>query len=155
MFYTLRTNNDLCINVTQKYHFLFYVMLFPYHIIYYYIVYHWIIIVTIPQTAESSSWKKQPKRLRDFVFLHLSQFTCVLSSIKMLFLYYYITSCLFSEWMYFESWRDFTLQATEQTKHDTDMAECRYENRWMEKEIARLAKRYKNDEMARIHTKLI
>ena len=55
-------------------------------------------------------------------------------------------------WIHFESWRDFTLQATEQTKHDTDMAECRYEKRWMEKEIARLAKQYKKDEMARIHT---
>merc|ERR1719223_1673318 len=57
-------------------------------------------------------------------------------------------------WIHFESWRDFTLQATEQTKHDTDMAECRYEKRWMEKEIARLAKSMKKDEMSRI-TKLV
>eukprot|EP00560_Eucampia_antarctica_P000918 CAMPEP_0197833930 /NCGR_PEP_ID=MMETSP1437-20131217/20594_1 /TAXON_ID=49252 ORGANISM="Eucampia antarctica, Strain CCMP1452" /NCGR_SAMPLE_ID=MMETSP1437 /ASSEMBLY_ACC=CAM_ASM_001096 /LENGTH=608 /DNA_ID=CAMNT_0043438265 /DNA_START=37 /DNA_END=1860 /DNA_ORIENTATION=+ len=55
-------------------------------------------------------------------------------------------------WTHFESWRDFTLEATKKTKHDTDTAECRFEKRWMEKEIARLAKQFKKDEMSRIHT---
>eukprot|EP00559_Dactyliosolen_fragilissimus_P003622 CAMPEP_0184865074 /NCGR_PEP_ID=MMETSP0580-20130426/16877_1 /TAXON_ID=1118495 /ORGANISM="Dactyliosolen fragilissimus" /LENGTH=691 /DNA_ID=CAMNT_0027364103 /DNA_START=177 /DNA_END=2252 /DNA_ORIENTATION=+ len=53
-------------------------------------------------------------------------------------------------WTNFESWRDFTLPATKLTEHDTDMAECRYEKRWMEKEIARKAKAMKREEMARI-----
>jgi DnaJ family protein C protein 2 len=53
-------------------------------------------------------------------------------------------------WVRFESWRDFTLPATKETEHDTDMAECRYEKRWMEKEILRKAKAMKRDEMARI-----
>ncbi len=53
-------------------------------------------------------------------------------------------------WVNFESWRDFTLPATKETEHDTDMAECRFEKRWMEKEIARKAKAMKRDEMARI-----
>ena len=57
-------------------------------------------------------------------------------------------------WVRFESWRDFTLPATKELEHDTDMAECRYEKRWMEKEIARKAKALKRDEMARI-TKLV
>ena len=57
-------------------------------------------------------------------------------------------------WVRFESWRDFTLPATKTTEHDTDMAECRYEKRWMEKEISRKAKAMKKDEMARI-TKLV
>lgn len=53
-------------------------------------------------------------------------------------------------WVRFESWRDFTLTATKETEHDTDMADSRYEKRWMEKEIARKAKAMKRDEMARI-----
>jgi len=53
-------------------------------------------------------------------------------------------------WVHFESWRDFTLPATKETEHDTDMADCRYEKRWMEKEISRKAKAMKKDEMARI-----
>lgn len=53
-------------------------------------------------------------------------------------------------WVRFESWRDFTLAATKLTEHDTDMADSRYEKRWMEKEIARKAKAMKRDEMARI-----
>jgi len=53
-------------------------------------------------------------------------------------------------WVNFESWRDFTLPATKETEHDTDMAECRFEKRWMEKEITRKAKAMKRDEMARI-----
>lgn len=57
-------------------------------------------------------------------------------------------------WVNFDSWRDFTLSATKETEHDTDMAECRYEKRWMEKEITRKAKAMKRDEMARI-TKLV
>ncbi len=57
-------------------------------------------------------------------------------------------------WVNFESWRDFTLPATKLTEHDTDLADCRYEKRWMEKEIARKAKAMKKDEMARI-TKLV
>ncbi len=57
-------------------------------------------------------------------------------------------------WVRFESWRDFTLLATKETEHDTDTAECRYEKRWMEKEIARKAKHMKKEEMARI-TKLV
>ena len=57
-------------------------------------------------------------------------------------------------WVRFESWRDFTLPATKELEHDTDMAECRYEKRWMEKEIARKAKALKRKEMERI-TKLV
>ncbi len=57
-------------------------------------------------------------------------------------------------WVRFESWRDFTLPATKELEHDTDMAECRFEKRWMEKEIARKAKAMKRDEMARI-TRLV
>ena len=57
-------------------------------------------------------------------------------------------------WVRFESWRDFTLVAKKETEHDTDTAECRYEKRWMEKEIARKAKHMKKDEIARI-TKLV
>ena len=57
-------------------------------------------------------------------------------------------------WINFESWRDFTLPAQKLTEHDTDMAECRYEKRWMEKEIGRQARAMKKDEMSRI-TKLV
>lgn len=57
-------------------------------------------------------------------------------------------------WVRFESWRDFTLPATKELEHDTDMAECRFEKRWMEKEIARKAKTLKRKEMERI-TKLV
>jgi len=53
-------------------------------------------------------------------------------------------------WIKFESWRDFTLPATKLTEHDTDMAGCRYEKRWMEKEILRKSRSMKKDEMARI-----
>jgi len=54
-------------------------------------------------------------------------------------------------WVKFESWRDFTLPATELTEHDTEMAGDRYEKRWMEKEIGRKARAMKKDEMARVH----
>ena len=57
-------------------------------------------------------------------------------------------------WVGFQSWRDYTLAASEYCKHDTDLAGDRYEKRWMEKEIARKAKALKKDEMARI-TKLV
>jgi len=57
-------------------------------------------------------------------------------------------------WIHFESWRDFTLKATEQTEHDVDAAECRDEKRWMAKEIDRKARAMKRDEMSRI-TRLV
>jgi len=53
-------------------------------------------------------------------------------------------------WIHFDSWRDFTIPAMKLTEHDTDVAGCRFEKRWMQQEIARKAKALKKDEMARI-----
>jgi len=54
-------------------------------------------------------------------------------------------------WIKFESWRDFTLKASKETKHDVDTADCREEKRWMQKEIDRKAKLFKKEEMARLN----
>lgn len=59
-------------------------------------------------------------------------------------------NAFYEYWVHFDSWRDFTLPATEEAKMDTDTASDRYEKRWMEKEIQRIAKAMKKDEMARI-----
>lgn len=53
-------------------------------------------------------------------------------------------------WTKFESWRDFTIPARKQTTCNIDMAEGRYEKRWMEREITRQAKILKREEMSRI-----
>jgi DnaJ family protein C protein 2 len=53
-------------------------------------------------------------------------------------------------WIHFESWRDFTLKASEETKHNVETADSRYEKRWMQKEISRKAKAMKRQEVARI-----
>ena len=53
-------------------------------------------------------------------------------------------------WTHFDSWRDFTLKATEATDHDVEMADSRDEKRWMSKEIDRKAKALKREEVARI-----
>jgi len=53
-------------------------------------------------------------------------------------------------WTHFDSWRDFTLKASESTDHDIDMADSRDEQRWMKKEIDRKAKALKREEIARI-----
>eukprot|EP00549_Striatella_unipunctata_P018624 CAMPEP_0118700604 /NCGR_PEP_ID=MMETSP0800-20121206/16680_1 /TAXON_ID=210618 ORGANISM="Striatella unipunctata, Strain CCMP2910" /NCGR_SAMPLE_ID=MMETSP0800 /ASSEMBLY_ACC=CAM_ASM_000638 /LENGTH=648 /DNA_ID=CAMNT_0006601217 /DNA_START=50 /DNA_END=1995 /DNA_ORIENTATION=+ len=54
-------------------------------------------------------------------------------------------------WTHFESWRDFTLKATELTEHNVDAADSREEKRWMAKEIDRKARALKREEMARIN----
>ena len=53
-------------------------------------------------------------------------------------------------WTHFDSWRDFTLKASESTDHDIDMADSRDEQRWMKKEIDRKAKALKREEVARL-----
>mmetsp|Transcript_30030 Transcript_30030/g.66055 ORF Transcript_30030/g.66055 Transcript_30030/m.66055 type:complete len:1225 (+) Transcript_30030:288-3962(+) len=53
-------------------------------------------------------------------------------------------------WTHFDSWRDFTLKASESTDHDVEMADSRDEKRWMSKEIDRKAKALKREEVARI-----
>jgi len=53
-------------------------------------------------------------------------------------------------WDHFDSWRDFTFMASQELEHDVDMAQDRYEKRYMEKEIKRLASKYKRNEMIRI-----
>jgi DnaJ homolog subfamily C member 2 len=57
-------------------------------------------------------------------------------------------------WAHFESWRDFTLQASREleTEDHLENAESRYEKRWYQKEIDRLAKKLKQQEAARITT---
>jgi DnaJ homolog subfamily C member 2 len=57
-------------------------------------------------------------------------------------------------WAHFESWRDFTLQAAREleTEDHLENAESRYEKRWYQKEIDRLAKKLKQQEAARITT---
>lgn len=55
-------------------------------------------------------------------------------------------------WTHFESWRDFSLVASQLLKHDTDLAGDRYEKRWMENEIRRKAKALKKEELSRITT---
>lgn len=54
-------------------------------------------------------------------------------------------------WIHFTSWRDFSLKASQEMQHDLDTADSRYEKRWMQKEIARKAKAFKKQEVARIN----
>jgi len=54
-------------------------------------------------------------------------------------------------WIHFESWRDFTLKASQETENDLEAADSRYEKRWMLKEITRKSKALKREEMARIN----
>ena len=55
-------------------------------------------------------------------------------------------------WIHFESWRDFSLQASREleTEEHLENAESRYEKRWYQKEIDRAAKKLKQQEVARI-----
>lgn len=53
-------------------------------------------------------------------------------------------------WIHFDSWRDFTLKAADQTDHDVESADCREEKRWMKNEIDRKVKKMKRDEVARV-----
>lgn len=57
-------------------------------------------------------------------------------------------------WTHFESWRDFTLQASKEleTEEHLENAESRFEKRWYQKEIDRHAKKLKQQEVARITT---
>lgn len=57
-------------------------------------------------------------------------------------------------WTHFTSWRDFSLQAAREleTQEHLENAESRYEKRWYQKEIDRLAKKLKQQEQARITT---
>jgi DnaJ family protein C protein 2 len=53
-------------------------------------------------------------------------------------------------WIHFESWRDFTLRASEETEHDVETADSRCEKRWMQREISRRARAMKRREVARV-----
>lgn len=55
-------------------------------------------------------------------------------------------------WVHFESWRDFTQQATDelQVEQHLENAESRYEKRWIQKEIDKRAKQLKTQENGRI-----
>lgn len=57
-------------------------------------------------------------------------------------------------WIHFESWRDFTAQATEelQVENELENAESRFEKRWLQREIDKRAKQLKTKENGRIHT---
>ena len=55
-------------------------------------------------------------------------------------------------WIHFESWRDFSQQATDelQVEQELENAESRFEKRWIQKEIDKRAKQLKKKEMSRI-----
>jgi DnaJ family protein C protein 2 len=55
-------------------------------------------------------------------------------------------------WIHFESWRDFSAQATDelQVENELENAESRFEKRWIQKEIDKRAKQLKKTEMSRI-----
>ncbi len=53
-------------------------------------------------------------------------------------------------WSTFDSWRDFSLQASQETQCDVDAADSRYEKRWMQTQINKKAKALKREEMARL-----
>jgi DnaJ family protein C protein 2 len=55
-------------------------------------------------------------------------------------------------WTHFTTWRDFSLKAAQEleTEDQLEQAESRYEKRWYQKEIDRLAKKLKQKEQARI-----
>jgi DnaJ family protein C protein 2 len=57
-------------------------------------------------------------------------------------------------WTHFTTWRDFSLKAAQEleTEDQLEQAESRYEKRWYQKEIDRLAKKLKQKEQARITT---
>lgn len=57
-------------------------------------------------------------------------------------------------WVHFESWRDFTSQATDElnVENELENAESRYEKRWFQKEIDKRAKQLKTKENRRIQT---
>jgi DnaJ family protein C protein 2 len=57
-------------------------------------------------------------------------------------------------WTHFTTWRDFSLKAAQEleTEDQLEQAESRYEKRWYQKEILRLAKKLKQKEQARITT---
>jgi DnaJ family protein C protein 2 len=55
-------------------------------------------------------------------------------------------------WTHFSTWRDFSLKAAQEleTEDQLEQAESRYEKRWYQKEIDRLARKLKQKEQARI-----
>lgn len=55
-------------------------------------------------------------------------------------------------WIHFDSWRDFTQQATDelQLENELENAESRFEKRWLQKEIQKKAKQYKRKEVSRV-----
>mmetsp|Transcript_8676 Transcript_8676/g.24943 ORF Transcript_8676/g.24943 Transcript_8676/m.24943 type:complete len:627 (-) Transcript_8676:159-2039(-) len=57
-------------------------------------------------------------------------------------------------WAHFSTWRDFTIQAAREleTEDQLEQAESRYEKRWYQREIDRLAKKLKQKEQIRIST---
>ena len=58
-------------------------------------------------------------------------------------------------WVHFESWRDFSRKAQEETDKeygDPDNADSRFEKRWIQKEIDKRARKHKLQEMNRINT---
>lgn len=57
-------------------------------------------------------------------------------------------------WTHFTTWRDFSLKAAQEleTEDQLEQAESRYEKRWYQKEILRLAKKLKQKEQSRITT---
>ena len=59
-------------------------------------------------------------------------------------------------WTHFSTWRDFTIQASKELEAEDqiEQAESRYEKRWYQQEVNRLAKKLKQKEQSRI-TKLV
>jgi len=58
-------------------------------------------------------------------------------------------------WIHFDSWRDFTRKAQEETDKEfgnPDDADSRFEKRWIQKEIDKRARSWKRDEVSRIST---
>lgn len=57
-------------------------------------------------------------------------------------------------WIHFDSWRDFTAQATDelQVENELENAESRFEKRWLQKEVDKRAKQLKTKENGRIQT---
>jgi len=57
-------------------------------------------------------------------------------------------------WIHFESWRDFTAQATDElnVENELENAESRFEKRWLQREIDKRAKQLKTKENGRIHS---
>ena len=57
-------------------------------------------------------------------------------------------------WIHFDSWRDFTAQATDelQVENELENAESRFEKRWLQKEVDKRARQLKTKENGRIQS---